>query len=78
MTKSRLVSLVIHVFLWKHFDESTLTNVSLIFQMIHEGNNAYLVIYNTYEEDTGTFTCRATTAAGQVETSAKLVVKSKT
>lgn len=46
--------------------------------MIHEGNNAYLVIYNTYEEDTGTFTCRATTAAGQVETSAKLVVKSKT
>lgn len=48
------------------------------FQMIHEGNNAVLLIGNTYEEDTGTFTCRATTAAGQVETSAKLVVKSKT
>lgn len=47
-------------------------------QMIHDGNNAVLLIGNTYEEDTGTFTCRATTAAGQVETSAKLVVKSKT
>lgn len=47
-------------------------------QMIHEGNNVVLLIGNTYEEDTGTFTCRATTAAGQAETSAKLVVKSKT
>ncbi|CAH2210306.1 jg20424 [Pararge aegeria aegeria] len=43
--------------------------------MIHEGDNAVLLIGNTYEEDSGTFTCRATTAAGQAETSAKLVVK---
>ncbi|XP_023947919.2 titin [Bicyclus anynana] len=48
------------------------------FQMIHEGDNAVLLIGNTYEEDSGTFTCRATNAAGQAETSAKLVVKSKT
>ena len=47
------------------------------FQMIHEGNNAILLISNTYEEDTGTFTVRATTSAGQVERSAKLIVKSK-
>ena len=47
------------------------------FQMIHEGNNAVLLIATTYEEDTGTFTCRATTSAGTVETSAKLIVKSK-
>lgn len=44
---------------------------------IHEGNNAVLLIATTYEEDTGTFTCRATTTAGTVETSAKLIVKSK-
>lgn len=48
-----------------------------LFQMIHEGNNAVLLIANTYEEDTGTFTCRATTSAGQVERTAKLIVKSK-
>lgn len=47
------------------------------FQMIHEGNNAVLLIATTYEEDTGIFTCRATTSAGTVETSAKLIVKSK-
>lgn len=58
----------------KCFSKNSIMN----FQMIHEGNNAVLLIGNTYEEDTGTFTCRATTAAGQVETSAKLVVKSKT
>lgn len=46
--------------------------------MIHEGDNAVLLIGNTYEEDSGTFTCRATNAAGQAEVSAKLVVKSKT
>lgn len=45
--------------------------------MIHEGNNAVLLIATTYEEDTGVFTCRATTSAGTVETSAKLIVKSK-
>lgn len=49
----------------------------LRFQMIHEGNNAVLLIATTYEEDTGTFSCRATTSAGTVETSAKLIVKSK-
>jgi len=47
------------------------------FQMIHEGNNAVLLISTTYEEDSGVFTCRATNSAGQVEQSAKLVVKSK-
>lgn len=47
------------------------------FQMITEGNNAVLLIGTTYEEDSGLFTCRVTTSAGQVETSAKLIVKSK-
>lgn len=51
--------------------------VSFCLQMIHEGNNAVLLIATTYEEDTGAFTCRATTSAGTVETSAKLIVKSK-
>lgn len=46
--------------------------------MIHEGNSAVLLIGSTFEEDSGVFTVRATTAAGQVESSAKLVVKSKT
>lgn len=45
--------------------------------MILEGNKAVLLIVTTYEEDSGTFTCRATSLAGTVETSAKLVVKSK-
>uniref|UniRef100_A0A6P7G5K7 Titin-like n=1 Tax=Diabrotica virgifera virgifera TaxID=50390 RepID=A0A6P7G5K7_DIAVI len=45
------------------------------FQMIQEGNNAILLISSTYEEDTGLFTCRATSSAGQVEQSAKLTVK---
>uniref|UniRef100_A0A182TG18 Ig-like domain-containing protein n=1 Tax=Anopheles melas TaxID=34690 RepID=A0A182TG18_9DIPT len=47
------------------------------FQMINEGNNAVLLIGTTYEEDSGTFTCRVTTSAGQVETSAKLIVKKR-
>lgn len=46
-------------------------------QMYTEGNNALLFIENTYEEDSGVFTCRIVTSAGQVETSAKLIVKSK-
>jgi hypothetical protein len=46
-------------------------------QMILEGSNAILLIGTTYEEDSGVFTCRVTTAAGQVETSSKLIVKSK-
>lgn len=45
--------------------------------MIYESNNAILLIGTTYEEDSGLFTCRLTTSAGQVETSAKLIVKSK-
>lgn len=45
--------------------------------MIHEGNNVVLLISTTYEEDSGDFTCRATNAAGQVESTAKLIVQSK-
>lgn len=45
--------------------------------MIHQGNLAKLIIGATFEEDTGIFTCRVTTSAGVVETSAKLIVKSK-
>lgn len=45
--------------------------------MIHEGKNVVLLIATTFEEDSGTFTCRATNSAGQAETSAKLIVKSK-
>ncbi|XP_033210459.1 titin [Belonocnema kinseyi] len=59
------------------YREGALIPQSPDFQMIHEGNNAVLLIATTYEEDTGTFTCRATTSAGTVETSAKLIVKSK-
>ncbi|XP_014204704.1 titin [Copidosoma floridanum] len=59
------------------YRESALIPESPDFQMIHEGNNAVLLIATTYEEDTGTFTCRATTTAGTVESSAKLIVKSK-
>lgn len=46
-------------------------------QMIFDGNNAVLLIGTTYEEDSGIFTCRVTSSAGQVKTSAKLTVKSK-
>lgn len=42
-----------------------------------EGNTAVLDIKETFPEDTGTFTCRATNSAGQAETSAVLTVKSK-
>lgn len=59
------------------FKRDTQGTTACHFQMIHEGNNAVLLIATTYEEDTGTFTCRATTSAGTVETSAKLIVKSK-
>ncbi|KAJ8952459.1 hypothetical protein NQ314_007535 [Rhamnusium bicolor] len=44
-------------------------------EMIQEGSNAILLISTTYEEDSGTFSCRATSSAGQVEQSAKLIVK---
>lgn len=47
------------------------------FKMVQEGNNAILMISTTYEEDSGVFTCRATSSAGSVEQSAKLIVKSK-
>lgn len=46
-------------------------------QMIYDGNNAVLLIATTYEEDSGVFTCRVTSSAGQVKTAAKLTVKSK-
>lgn len=45
--------------------------------MLSEGNTVSLIITNTYEEDSGTFTCRITNTSGQVETTAKLIVKSK-
>ncbi|XP_063986913.1 titin isoform X6 [Diachasmimorpha longicaudata] len=57
------------------YREGLLIPQSPDFQMIHEGNNAVLLIATTYEEDSGTFTCRATTSVGTVETSARLVVK---
>ncbi|XP_068082222.1 titin [Anabrus simplex] len=57
--------------------EGALIPQSADFQMIQEGNNVVLLITTTYEEDSGIFTCRATNSAGQVETSAKLIVKSK-
>lgn len=60
-----------------HIDVILMEDMAYYFQMIHEGNNAVLLIATTYEEDTGIFTCRATTSAGTVETSAKLIVKSK-
>ena len=53
-------------------------STNLLFgQMINEGKNADLLIASTYEEDSGLFTCRVTNSAGQAETSAKLIVKSK-
>lgn len=45
--------------------------------MLFDGNSAVLLINSTYEEDSGVFTCRVTSSAGQVKTSAKLLVKSK-
>jgi hypothetical protein len=54
-----------------------MTGDMFLSQMIHEGTNVVLLISTTYEEDSGTFTCRATNSAGQVETSAQLIVKSK-
>ncbi|XP_018337981.1 PREDICTED: titin isoform X9 [Trachymyrmex septentrionalis] len=59
------------------YREGALIPQSPDFQMIHEGSNAVLLIATTYEEDTGIFTCRATTSAGTVETSAKLIVKKR-
>lgn len=49
----------------------------VMFQMINEGTSAVLLIASTYEEDSGTFTCKATNSAGQSQVSAKLIVKSK-
>ncbi|GLH07319.1 LOW QUALITY PROTEIN: Titin [Gryllus bimaculatus] len=57
------------------FREGALIPQSADFQMIQDGNNVVLLISTTYEEDSGVFTCRATNSAGQVETSAKLIVK---
>lgn len=45
--------------------------------MLFDGNNAVLLIASTFEEDSGVFTVRVTSSSGQVESSAKLVVKSK-
>ncbi|CAH0765342.1 unnamed protein product [Bemisia tabaci] len=57
------------------FREGVLIPHSPDFQMIHEGNEAVLTISSTYEEDSGVFSCKATNTTGQVETSARLIVK---
>lgn len=46
--------------------------------MMQEGAHLVLLIKSTYEEDSGTFTLRVTDVANgnQVESSAKLIVKS--
>ncbi|KAG7174092.1 Titin-like 20 [Homarus americanus] len=59
------------------YREGALIPNSRDFEMFMEGNTAVLDIKETYPEDTGTFTCRATNSAGQAETSAMLTVKSK-
>lgn len=45
--------------------------------MVFDGNSAVLLIGTTYEEDSGIFTVRVVSNSGQVESSAKLIVKSK-
>ncbi|KAJ8977041.1 hypothetical protein NQ317_000713 [Molorchus minor] len=57
--------------------EMMLNLTHFLAKMIQEGNNAILLISTTYTEDSGTFSCRATSSAGQVEQSAKLIVKSR-
>ncbi|XP_054275488.1 titin isoform X3 [Macrosteles quadrilineatus] len=59
------------------YREGALIPQSPDFQMIVEGDKAVLLIASTYEEDSGTFTCKATNSAGQAQVSAKLIVKSK-
>ncbi|KAK8746938.1 hypothetical protein OTU49_016904 [Cherax quadricarinatus] len=59
------------------YREGALIPQSRDFEMFMEGNTAVLDIKETYPEDTGTFTCRATNSAGQAETSTMLTVKSK-
>lgn len=46
-------------------------------QMFQDGGSCSLVIRQTYKEDEGVYTCRATNASGQAETSARLTVESK-
>ena len=43
--------------------------------MTISGNTATLEIVETYEEDSGVITCRATNSAGTSESSAKLIVE---
>uniref|UniRef100_A0A0K8UMS0 Regulatory protein zeste n=1 Tax=Bactrocera latifrons TaxID=174628 RepID=A0A0K8UMS0_BACLA len=59
------------------FREGSLIPETPDFQMIFDGNSAVLLIGTTYEEDSGIFTVRVTSSTGQVESSAKLTVKSK-
>ncbi|XP_026832432.1 titin isoform X1 [Drosophila erecta] len=59
------------------FREGQLIPETPDFQMIFDGNSAVLLIGTTYEEDSGIFTVRVTSSTGQVESSAKLTVKSK-
>ncbi|KAF0303161.1 Titin [Amphibalanus amphitrite] len=56
--------------------ENTLIPQSRDFKMAISGNTASLEIVETYEEDSGVITCRATNSAGTSESSAKLIVES--
>ncbi|XP_026675828.1 titin-like [Diaphorina citri] len=59
------------------YREGALIPTSPDFQMSFEGTTASLVLNTTYEEDSGLFTLRAVNSAGQVESTARLTVKSK-
>jgi len=54
--------------------ENTLIPQSRDFKMTISGNTASLEIVETYEEDSGVITCRATNSAGSGEAKAKLTV----
>jgi titin len=57
--------------------EGAIIKASRDFQMFQDGGSCSLVIRQTYPEDQGVYTCRATNASGQAETSARLTIESK-